>query len=71
MSRLTGLPRRLVEKGFINPEKIDDIIKLSVEEKISFTSAVVKSKLVDARSVAALASEEFGLPLLDLSLIHI
>jgi type IV pilus assembly protein PilB len=67
MSRLTGLPRRLVEKGFINPEKIDDIIKLSVEEKISFTSAVVKSKLVDARSVAALASEEFGLPLLDLS----
>lgn len=67
MSRLTGLPRRLVEKGFINPEKIDDIIKLSVEEKISFTSAVVKSKLVDARSVATLASEEFGLPLLDLS----
>jgi len=67
MSRLTGLPRRLVENGFITPEKADDIFKKVSEEKRSFTAIAVSTGAVSARAVGTLASEEFGLPLLDLS----
>ena len=67
MTRLTGLPRRLVENGFITPEKADDIFKKVSEEKRSFTSVAVSTGAVSARAVGTLASEEFGLPLLDLS----
>ena len=67
MTRLTGLPRRLVENGFIPPEKAEEILKKSAEEKSSFTAVAVSTGAVTARAVGTLASEEFGLPLLDLS----
>lgn len=67
MTRLTGLPRRLVENGLITPENADNIFKKASEEKRSFTSVAVSTGYVSARDVGTLASEEFGLPLLDLS----
>lgn len=67
MTRLTGLPRRLVENGFISPEKAEEIFKKSAEDKSSFTAVAVSTGAVSAGAVGTLASEEFGLPLLDLS----
>jgi type IV pilus assembly protein PilB len=67
MTRLTGLPRRLVENGLITPEKADDIFKKVSEEKRSFTAIAVSTGAISARAVGTLASEEFGLPLLELS----
>jgi type IV pilus assembly protein PilB len=67
MMRLTGLPRRLVENGFISPEKAEEIFKKTAEEKSSFTAIAVSTGAVSAGAVGTLASEEFGLPLLDLS----
>lgn len=67
MTRLTGLPRRLVENGFITPEKAEDIFKKASEDKRSFTAVAVSTGAVSASAVGTLASEEFGLPLLDLS----
>jgi type IV pilus assembly protein PilB len=67
MAQLTGLPRRLTEQGLLSPEVAQKILKTSIDEKVSFVSAAVTSKEVNSRDVGCVASEEFGLPLLDLS----
>jgi len=67
MSVLTGLPRRLVEQGLITSADAESILKKSRTDHVSFVSIAVSSKSIKARDVANLASEEFGLPLLDLS----
>jgi len=67
MSRLSGLPRRLVERGLITVESAEDLLKAASDEKTSFVHIAVARSAIDARSVAQLASEEFGLPLFDLA----
>jgi type IV pilus assembly protein PilB len=67
MVQLTGLARRLVENGLISRDQAEDILVKAEEEKRGFTSVAVSSGLIDSESVARLASEEFGLPLLDLA----
>jgi type IV pilus assembly protein PilB len=64
---LSGLSRRLIEKGLLARELTSDLEKKASEEKVSFISAAVSSGVLDAQQVANIASEEFGLPLLDLS----
>ncbi|WP_300424989.1 type IV-A pilus assembly ATPase PilB [uncultured Thalassolituus sp.] len=67
MISLTGLPRRLVEQNLISQGQAEEIIKKAKADHLSFVSSVVASKIARARDIANLASEEFGLPLLDLS----
>ena len=67
MSAISGLPKRLVEQNLISQEQAAQIVETSRKEKLSFVSAAVKSGFIKARPVAVLASEEFGLPLLDLA----
>ena len=67
MSKLTGLARRVVEKGFISAENAADIQRIASEEKSSFTSVATSSGAVQPTVLATLASEEFGLPLIDLA----
>lgn len=67
MATLSGLPRRLVEQNLISQDQAVVILETSVKEKTSFVSAAVISGTVKAHDIANLASEEFGLPLLDLS----
>lgn len=67
MSKLTGLARRVVEKGFISAENAADIQRIASEEKSSFTSVAISSGAVQPTVLATLASEEFGLPLIDLA----
>lgn len=70
MSQLTGLPKRLIEQGLISLEVALDIQKKSQEEKKSFINIAVTLNAVKARDIAELASDEFGLPLFDLSSIE-
>ncbi|WP_297531268.1 type IV-A pilus assembly ATPase PilB [Thalassolituus sp.] len=67
MTQLTGLPRRLVESGLISADKVENILKKMKEEKRSFTSVAISSGTITSKAVATLASDEFGLPLLDLA----
>ena len=67
MSRLSGLPRRLVERGLITAESAEELLKAASDDKTSFVHIAVARSAIDARSVAQLASEEFGLPLFDLA----
>ncbi|MFT6422957.1 MAG: type IV pilus assembly protein PilB [Thalassolituus sp.] len=67
MIRLTGLPRRLVEQNVLSQENAATIQKKMADDKVSFVTAAVSLKLADSRAIATLASDEFGLPVLDLT----
>ena len=64
---LSGLARRLVEENILDA---DTAAKASTEARKSgtaFVSYLVQNGLAEARAIAARASEEFGVPLLDLN----
>ena len=65
MSSLKGLPRFLVQEGLISEEKAVDCVEKASQDKTSFVMEACKEG-VDALSIATLASQEFGLPVLDL-----
>lgn len=67
MQALTGLPRQLVEKGIISDQIAQDIAEKMRSEGTPFVSTAVRSFKISAQQIAITASEEFGLPLLDLS----
>ncbi|TPD54322.1 MAG: type IV-A pilus assembly ATPase PilB [Thalassolituus maritimus] len=67
MTALTGLPRRLVEQGLIEQHTAEDIFKTAKTEKRSFVTIAVQKTPAIASTISAIASEEFGLPVLDLS----
>jgi type IV pilus assembly protein PilB len=67
MAALTGLPRRLVEQGLIQQAQAEEILNKAKSERRSFVTLAVSENTASARDIAKLASEEFGLPLLDLS----
>lgn len=66
---LPGLARRLVSEGLLSHEKAADAVTTANRQKISLISYVVQNKLADARAIAASASEEFGIPVIDLDSI--
>jgi type IV pilus assembly protein PilB len=71
MIRLTGLPRRLVEQNVLSQEHAAIIQKKMADDKVSFVTAAVSLKLADSKAIATLASDEFGLPVLDLTAFDI
>ena len=67
MTTLTGLPRRLVEQGLIDHHVAENILRDTKAEKSSFVSIAVQQNPSLAHDISWVASEEFGLPVLDLS----
>lgn len=67
MPSFVGLARRIVEKELVTPSEAEHIAEKSKETKSSFTTIAVSEGFVKADALASLASEEFGLPVLDLS----
>lgn len=66
MTTLTGLPRRLVEQGLIDHHVAENILRDTKAEKRSFVSIAVQQNPSLANDISWVASEEFGLPVLDL-----
>ncbi|HCG79725.1 MAG TPA: type IV-A pilus assembly ATPase PilB [Oceanospirillales bacterium] len=67
MTSLTGLPRRLVEQGLIELHAAEEILKSAKSDKRSFVTVAVQKDPSLASTISRIASEEFGLPVLDLS----
>ncbi len=64
---LSGLARRLVEDNIL---EADSAMRASEEARksgIPFVSYLVQNNLAEARTIACSASEEFGVPLIDLA----
>ena len=63
---LTGLAKRLVNDGVFSAEVAQDAVAQSREANQPFISYIITHRLVSAHRAATAASEEFGLPLMDL-----
>src|ERR1700729_3404442 len=66
---LGGLAQRLVQDGLVEENSMQDAIAKSKEKRINLVSHLVSSNLATARDIAISASNEFGVPLLDLDAI--
>ncbi len=67
--RPSGLANRLIRDGILSHE---DAVKAQAEatrEKVPFVQYLVQQGMADANQVAVAASQEFGVPLLDLSAV--
>ena len=63
---LTGFPKRLVAKGFLNEQQAYDALHKASEANKALGRYLIDNKLVSAINAALAASEEFGIPLVDL-----
>ncbi|WP_286239682.1 type IV-A pilus assembly ATPase PilB [Neptuniibacter halophilus] len=63
---LSGLAKRLVNEGVCSAEVAADAAQQCRDKQQTFISYVIEQRLVSAYRAAAAASEEFGIPLLDL-----
>ncbi|MES2825812.1 MAG: type IV-A pilus assembly ATPase PilB [Pseudomonadota bacterium] len=69
-THLNGLARRLVADNLLDPELARKALSQATKEKIPFVQHLVSSALLDARTIARVASEEFGAPLFDLDSLN-
>src|SRR6059058_2342941 len=65
-SGLGGLPQRLVQDGVVDEAAMLDAVNAARERKTSVVTHLVSSGAAKARDIAVAASNEFGVPLLDL-----
>src|ERR1700690_2911632 len=66
---LGGLAQRLVQDGLLDEQAMQDAIARSKEKRVSLVTHLVATNLATARDIAISASNEFGVPLLDLDAI--
>jgi len=67
---LSGLARRLVQDGLLPEQDALAAAEEALRQKIPFVSYVVTRKLADARDIAHIAAQEFGVPLVDIDAIE-
>ncbi|WP_323815323.1 type IV-A pilus assembly ATPase PilB [Cellvibrio sp. NN19] len=67
---LNGLARRLVADNLLDAELAGKSITQAKKEKIPLAQHLVNNGILDARTVARVASEEFGSPVFDLSALN-
>ncbi|MCK4710468.1 MAG: type IV-A pilus assembly ATPase PilB, partial [Gammaproteobacteria bacterium] len=67
--KLTGLARKLILDGLITEENAVKAQQEAQKEKNSFIKQLVVSNVLPAVKIAVAASQEFGVPLIDLSAV--
>jgi len=67
---LQGLPLRLIQDGLLDEKSALQALNDSKEANVSFVTHLVAKGLADPREIAIAASQEFGVPLLDLDAIQ-
>ena len=66
-SNLTGLALRLVRDNLLSPADAERIQSEAHSKKTSFVTQLVESKKLDSPTIAKVASEDFGIPLFEIS----
>ena len=67
---LGGLPQRLVQDGVVEEAAVLEALNSARERKIALVTQLVESGAAQARDIAVAASNEFGVPLLDLDSVN-
>jgi type IV pilus assembly protein PilB len=68
--KLSGLARRLVTDGLLSEQEADSAQVSAKEAKQAFVSYLVQHKIVSSQSIASLASQEFGVPIFDITTMN-
>ena len=68
---LGGLALRLVREKFLSSGDAERIQAEAVSNKVSFVTRLVESKKVDSATIARVASEEFGVPVFQISALDL
>jgi type IV pilus assembly protein PilB len=67
---LNGLARRLISDNLLNADIASAALIQSKKDKIPFVQHLVSNGILDARTIARAASEEFGSPVFDLNALN-
>src|SRR6201986_4022962 len=70
-SGLGGLPQRLVQDGVVQEAAMREAVKAARERKTTVVTQLVSSGAANARDIAVVASNEFGVPLFDLESVNL
>ncbi len=70
-SGLGGLPQRLVQDGVVEEAAMLEALNAAQARKIGFVTQLIDSGVAQARDISVAASNEFGIPLLDLDAISL
>ncbi len=68
---LTGLARKLVNDGLLDEQTAVRAFQDALSSKVPFVKYLVERKLADPKTVAQAASQEFGVPLVDIEALEI
>ncbi len=68
---LSGLARRLVANGVLDEERARRSHLESVEKGVSYISHLLTDKTLDGYAIAAAASQEFGIPLFNITTLEL
>jgi len=66
---LAGLAKQLVVAGLLTDKSAQKAFAEAQRSRLPFVHFLVQNKIVNSRDIAELASEQFGVPLMDISLI--
>ncbi|MCP8900227.1 type IV-A pilus assembly ATPase PilB [Gilvimarinus xylanilyticus] len=69
MAALTGLAKRLVTDGVLDEGLAADGLAEANKQQLSFAAYLVRNDILDARTVAQIAADEFGTPVFDIRAI--
>lgn len=67
---LQGLPLRLIQDGLLDEKAMVQAMSAAKDNNTNLVSHLVAAGLADAREIAIAASQEFGVPLLDLEALQ-
>jgi type IV pilus assembly protein PilB len=67
---LQGLPLRLIQDGLLDEKSMQGAMAAAKEANTNLVSHLVANNLANAREIAIAASQEFGVPLMDLDAIQ-
>ncbi len=70
-AKLSGLSRRLVLDGLLEESAALNAQVESKKEKVNFSQFLISNSLISSAKLAAVASSEFGIPLLDLDSLDV
>ncbi len=67
MASLSGIAKKLVEKGLLDERSAQNIVDMATQKKLNFVRMAIFQKALPASTIAQFASNEFGIPYFDLS----
>ncbi|HEX7113981.1 MAG TPA: type IV-A pilus assembly ATPase PilB [Steroidobacter sp.] len=68
---LQGLPQRLIQDGLVDEKTLSQAMAAAKEANANLVSYLVANGIAQSREIAIAASQEFGVPLLDLDAVQL